>query len=70
MMATRLKRYIHRCAAHIDSTRCRITQCRNFRMCLTRRLRMTLSYHDTLFNDHATNPRIWAGDEKTQLRLL
>jgi hypothetical protein len=70
MMATRLKRHIHRSATHIDSTRCRITQCRNFRMCLARRLRMTLSYHDTFFKNHATNPRIWAGDKKAQLSLL
>jgi hypothetical protein len=64
MMAARLKRHIHSGTTNIYTTRSRITQGRDFGVCLTRRLRMTLSYHDTLFNDHATNPRIRAGDEK------
>jgi hypothetical protein len=70
MMATRLKGHIHRGVTHIDTTRRRIMQCRDFSMCLTRWLRMPMSYHDALFHNHATNTRIRAGDEKTQLRLL
>ncbi len=70
MMAAWLERHVHSGTTNIDTTRCCITQGSDFGVGLARRLRMTQSYYDALFNDHATNARIRAGDEKTQLSLL